>query len=88
MATGQTCRETLPILPSRRPYPSLPNEEGLTNRQDSKEFQADCSLLLLEGSGEALFISRSKAVSLAITQREDDEGVKARFHKPESIFSH
>ena len=35
-----------------------------------------------------MFFSRSKAVSLAITLREDDEGLKARFHKPESIFSH
>ena len=36
-----------------------------------------------------MFFSRSKAVSLAITQREDGEGgVKARFHKAEGIFSH
>ena len=35
-----------------------------------------------------MFFSRSQAVSLAITLREDDEGLKARFHKPESIFSH
>ena len=38
--------------------------------------------------GKALFFSRSKAVSLAITLREDGEGVKPRFHKPEGIFSH
>ena len=35
-----------------------------------------------------MYFSRSKAVSLAIAQREDDEGLKARFHKPEDIFSH
>ena len=32
--------------------------------------------------------SRSKAVSLAIPQRGDVEGVKACFNKPEDIFSY
>ena len=38
------------------------------------------------GMGEALFFSRSKAVSLAITQREDGEGGESSLSRARKHF--